>query len=126
MNLSGEPTNAVIKYFKIIKNEQVFVIHDDLDMSFSKMRIKFSGGHGGHNGIRDIIKFIGSNFIRVKFGIKNFQYENKDISANKFVLQQFNEEEKSKLVNIKNAINNNFRVLMKKDYSLFINNIGKN
>ena len=96
------------------------------DMSFSKMRIKFSGGHGGHNGIRDIIKFIGSNFIRVKFGIKNFQYENKDISANKFVLQQFNEEEKSKLVNIKNAINNNFRVLMKKDYSLFINNIGKN
>ena len=126
MNLSGEPTNAVIKYYKITKKQQVFVIHDDLDMSFSKMRIKFSGGHGGHNGIRDIIKFIGSDFIRLKFGIKNSEYENKNSEANKFVLQQFNKEEKSKLNHIKKEINNNFSVLMKKDYSLFLNNIRKN
>ena len=126
MNLSGEPTNAVINYYKIRKKQQVFVIHDDLDMSFSKMRIKFTGSHGGHNGVRDIIRFIGSDFIRLKFGIKNSEYKNKNISANKFVLQQFNKEEKSKLNHIKREINKNFSVLIKKDYSLFLNNIGKN
>ena len=126
MNLSGEPTRAVIKYYKITKKQQVFVIHDDLDMSFSRMRIKFNGSHGGHNGIRDIIKFIGSDFIRLKLGIKNFEYENKNISANKFVLQQFNKEEKLRLNNIKCEINKNLNVLLKKDYSLFLNNIGKN
>tara|TARA_B100000886_G_scaffold339375_1_gene304673 strand:- start:93 stop:665 length:573 start_codon:yes stop_codon:yes gene_type:complete len=126
MNLSGEPTRKVRNYYKIKKNDQVFVFHDDLDMDFSKIRIKVNGGHGGHNGIRDIIKFLGPNFIRLKFGIKNSEYENKNIPANKFVLDKFNEEEISRLNQIKNEVNKNLNILIQKNHSLFLNSIRRN
>lgn len=69
MNRSGQSVSSVMKYFKITAKE-VLVIHDELDFSVGSMRLKFSGGHGGHNGLRDIISALGTkDFVRLRIGI---------------------------------------------------------
>ncbi len=68
MNKSGLSVAALSKYFKIIP-EQMLVLHDELDLQPGDNRLKKSGGHGGHNGLRDIINHIGNNFFRLRVGI---------------------------------------------------------
>ena len=53
-----------------IDMSDICIIHDDLDLDVGEVRIKYSGGHGGHNGLRDIIQACGSkDFIRIRMGI---------------------------------------------------------
>ncbi len=69
MNESGRAVAAILKdtYGTI---PDLFVIHDDLDLSLGSVRVKISGGHGGHNGLRSLIEHLGSpEFIRVRIGI---------------------------------------------------------
>lgn len=69
MNNSGGPVANLLKYFKITP-ANLIVIHDELDLPFDSIRLKFAGGHGGHNGLRDIISAIGTaEFTRVRIGI---------------------------------------------------------
>ena len=68
MNNSGQPVSEIINYFSIPKSS-VFVWHDEIDLKQCKVRVKRGGGHGGHNGVRDIIKHIGNNFNRIRIGI---------------------------------------------------------
>ena len=122
MNLSGKPIYKIFDFFKIGNVNDLIVFHDDLDLVFSKVRIKKSGGHGGHNGIKSIIGLIGPNFNRIKFGIKNSLYKEKNIDADKFVLDKFNLEELKMIETIKKKIIINFELLIKKDFSSFKNN----
>ena len=122
MNLSGDPIRKIFKFFKINDTENIFVFHDDLDLEFSSLRVKSSGGHGGHNGIKNIIGLIGPNFNRIKFGIKNSFYKEKNIDAEKFVLDKFNLKELERIEIIKKKIILNLRFLIKKDFSSFKNN----
>lgn len=69
MNRSGQSVAALARYFKI-PHENILVVHDELDLPTGDARIKFAGGHGGHNGLRDIISHFGdANFWRVRLGI---------------------------------------------------------
>ena len=69
MNQSGEAIAECARYFKI-PSEQVLVISDDLDLPAGKARLRDSGGHGGHNGLRSIIECLGTEqFLRAKIGI---------------------------------------------------------
>jgi len=69
MNRSGQAVSALARYYKI-KPEQILVIHDELDLPPGTNRIKQAGGHGGHNGLRDIVNHLGSReFFRVRVGI---------------------------------------------------------
>ncbi|WP_028244885.1 aminoacyl-tRNA hydrolase [Pseudoclavibacter soli] len=69
MNTSGGPTAALLGYYRI-PIDHLIVVHDDLDLPFDTVRIKHGGGHGGHNGLRDIIAATGSrDFTRIRFGI---------------------------------------------------------
>ncbi|MEJ1230242.1 MAG: aminoacyl-tRNA hydrolase [Galbitalea sp.] len=69
MNLSGGPTAALLKYFKL-EVSRLIVVHDELDIPFDTVRLKVGGGNGGHNGIRDITSALGTpEFIRVRVGI---------------------------------------------------------
>jgi len=69
MNRSGQSVSSVMKYFKIT-SEEILVIHDELDFSVGSMKLKFSGGHGGHNGLRDIISALDTkDFVRLRLGI---------------------------------------------------------
>lgn len=69
MNLSGGPVAGLLKYFSV-EPSHLIVVHDELDISFDRIKLKFGGGHGGHNGVRDIISAIGTgDFTRVRVGI---------------------------------------------------------
>lgn len=69
MNLSGGPVANLAKYFAVPPN-QIVVVHDELDLPFDSLKLKLSGGHGGHNGLRDISKALATpDYIRVRVGI---------------------------------------------------------
>lgn len=69
MNTSGGPVSALMKYFNV-PVERLIVLHDDLDLPFDTVKLKRGGGHGGHNGLRDIAKALGTpDFLRVRIGI---------------------------------------------------------
>jgi PTH1 family peptidyl-tRNA hydrolase len=69
MNVSGAPVAALLRFYKIDPS-RLIVLHDELDIPFDSVRLKFGGGHGGHNGIRDIMSAIGTgDFTRVRIGI---------------------------------------------------------
>ncbi|MEJ4112676.1 aminoacyl-tRNA hydrolase [Corynebacterium kroppenstedtii] len=69
MNLSGGPTASLARYFHVLA-DNVIVLHDDLDLEFGTIRLKRGGGEGGHNGLRDITKALGTkNYLRVRVGV---------------------------------------------------------
>ncbi|MDG2088277.1 MAG: aminoacyl-tRNA hydrolase [Arenicellaceae bacterium] len=68
MNLSGDAVQSVMSYYKIGMDE-VLVVHDELDLSPGIARLKQGGGHGGHNGLRDIINKCGEDFYRLRLGV---------------------------------------------------------
>lgn len=69
MNTSGGPVAALVKYFGV-EPDRVIALHDDLDLPFDTLKLKQGGGHGGHNGLRDIAKALGTpEYFRVRIGI---------------------------------------------------------
>ena len=68
MNNSGESIVQVMRFFKLSPS-QIFVFYDDLDLAPGKCRIRLGGGTGGHNGLRNIEKYIGPDYWRIRIGI---------------------------------------------------------
>ncbi|GGF43795.1 peptidyl-tRNA hydrolase [Microbacterium sorbitolivorans] len=69
MNTSGGPASALAKFYSVAP-DHVIVVHDELDIPFDALKLKTGGGHGGHNGIRDIAKALDTpDFARVRVGI---------------------------------------------------------
>ena len=69
MNTSGGPVSALAQYFDV-SADRIVVLHDELDLPFDTIKVKQGGGHGGHNGLRDIAKALGTpDFLRVRIGI---------------------------------------------------------
>ncbi len=69
MNKSGLAVAAALRYYKIAP-EQMLIAHDDLDLPAGTVRLKFDGGHGGQNGLRDVFAHVGhGRFHRLRFGI---------------------------------------------------------
>ena len=93
MNTSGGPVSALLKFYDL-QPENLIVIHDELDIDPETIKIKFSGGHGGHNGLRDIISAIGNDYIRVRVGIGRPPGR---MDAADFVLRDFNSTEREEL-----------------------------
>ena len=115
MNNSGICIRELIEYFKI-DAEDVIVFHDDLDVEFGKIKTKFGGSSAGHNGIESIDKFIGKEYSRVRVGIGK---PNNKIDVSDYVLNNFNEEEKEKLISITNNILDCIPILIDKKLELF-------
>ena len=69
MNVSGGAVSALAAYYGI-PSDRVVIVHDELDLPFDTLKLKTGGGHGGHNGVRDVAKALGSpDFTRVRVGI---------------------------------------------------------
>lgn len=69
MNHSGQPVGHLAKYYQI-PVESILIVHDELDLPPGEIRLKMDGGHGGHNGLRDIIHHLKSReFKRLRVGI---------------------------------------------------------
>ena len=68
MNRSGGPVRAAIDYYRL-NPKQLLVAHDEIDLPPGTVRLKQGGGHGGHNGIRDVIRHCGADFMRLRLGV---------------------------------------------------------
>ena len=68
MNCSGGPVAAVAGFYKVAP-EQTVVVHDEVDLPFGQVRVKAGGGHGGHNGLRDLVQHFSAAFLRVRVGV---------------------------------------------------------
>ena len=68
MNLSGGPIRSVIDYYRLGVGN-LLVAHDEIDLPPGTTRLKMGGGHGGHNGLRDIIQHCGPEFVRLRLGV---------------------------------------------------------
>ncbi len=68
MNKSGEAVVPMVNFYNIA-NDELLIAHDELDLPTGNMRLKVGGGHGGHNGLRDIVPHIGADFYRLRLGI---------------------------------------------------------
>lgn len=91
MNASGGPVTSLAKYFSA-PAPQVIVVHDELDLPFDTIKLKQGGGHGGHNGLRDISAALGSpEYVRVRVGIGRPPGQ-RDVAD--FVLSDFSAGEK--------------------------------
>ncbi|MBI3752578.1 MAG: aminoacyl-tRNA hydrolase [Deltaproteobacteria bacterium] len=102
MNLSGEAVQAVSDYFDI-EPKDILVIYDDIDLELGMMRIRLSGGSGGHNGMESIIEHLGTNdFPRIRLGIGRPDIKKLKVKSQKskvdvaeYVLNPFDPEEKT-------------------------------
>jgi PTH1 family peptidyl-tRNA hydrolase len=94
MNLSGQAVRKLFDYFRIA-TEDVVVVHDDLDLPFAEIRLKYGGGHGGHKGLISVMQHLGSrDFSRVRMGIDR-PTAREDVE--RYVLEPFAPEEKDRL-----------------------------
>jgi PTH1 family peptidyl-tRNA hydrolase len=93
MNTSGVPIRRLADFFGV-DPEHVIVIHDDIDLPFDTLRIKFGGGHGGQNGLRSTIQHIGAEFVRVRVGVGR---PNGQKDAAVHVLEPFSKSEREVL-----------------------------
>lgn len=102
MNMSGMAIAPIAQYFKIAP-EEVIIIHDELDLPLGHIKIRMGGSDAGHHGIESIIKLLGSEqFIRVRLGIGNWhavsgEHKHASFNAEKFVVEKFLPNEKSKV-----------------------------
>ena len=96
MNLSGGPVAALLKFYSLDAS-RLIVLHDELDLPFDTVRLKQGGGHGGHNGLRDISAAAGPDYTRVRIGIGRPPGRQ---DAADFVLKPFSSTERAALPNL--------------------------
>jgi PTH1 family peptidyl-tRNA hydrolase len=68
MNLSGQPVRGILDYYRL-EVDGLLVAHDEIDLPPGTVRLKKGGGHGGHNGLRDVIRHCGPDFLRLRLGV---------------------------------------------------------
>lgn len=89
MNRSGQAVQAAARFYEVAP-ERIIVLHDEIDLGMGTLRLKVGGGHGGHNGLRDIIQKISTrDFMRVRMGIGRPEHG----EVTDFVLGRFRESE---------------------------------
>jgi PTH1 family peptidyl-tRNA hydrolase len=90
MNLSGQSVAAALGFYKL-GPEALIVFHDEIDVLLGRVKVKAGGGHGGHNGIRDIMAHIGPEFRRVRLGVG---HPGEKALVHNHVLQEFAKQER--------------------------------
>lgn len=94
MNVSGGPVSALAAFYKILP-ERIIVVHDELDIDFDHIKVKKGGGEGGHNGLRDISKALGTQkYLRVRVGVGRPPGR---MDAANYVLQDFSASQRTAL-----------------------------
>jgi PTH1 family peptidyl-tRNA hydrolase len=105
MNRSGQSIQALARFYQL-KPDEILVVHDELDLDAGIAKLKLAGGHGGHNGLRDTIKALGSkDFYRLRLGIG---HPGNAAQVADFVLHS---PTKNELLNIQNAMTDALQVI---------------
>lgn len=98
MNLSGPAVGQLMRYYKL-DPAGVWVVYDELDLEFGKLRVRGQGSSAGHNGIASVIESIGEGFVRWRLGIGR---PTGPMDARNYVLQPFSKTEAEKLPQVIN------------------------
>lgn len=121
INLSGEVIKKYIDYFHI-KVEDIWVICDDLDLPLGSFRLRYQGGSGGHNGLKNIeLHLKTQQYKRIKIGISN----NKNMNTADYVLGKFSKEEKNLLEPIIHQLPQLFEDFINMSYDNVMNKYNK-
>ena len=118
MNLSGQPIQEIVNFYKI-KLDNVFVVHDDLDLEVGIIKIKQGGGNGGHNGLSSIDDCLGKNYNRIRIGINH--PGDKNLVSN-YVLNNFTKDENDLMNKKINKMMQNIQLILE-DIPLFLTRI---
>jgi PTH1 family peptidyl-tRNA hydrolase len=116
MNDSGRSVAEVARFYKI-KPNNIFVFHDELDLAPGKVKVKKGGGTAGHNGLKSILSYIGSNFQRVRVGIGHPGEKN---LVSGYVLKDFSNFDKEWVGSLLDAISLNVNELIQGDDTGFL------
>jgi PTH1 family peptidyl-tRNA hydrolase len=116
MNNSGGSVAELARFYKL-PTQSVIVLHDELDLSFAKVKAKLNGGSGGHNGLKSIDQQLGNLYWRVRIGIGHPGHAS-DVTP--YVLSDFNTQEKPLLPLIWRAISDYIPLLFSGDAPLFM------
>ncbi|MDH3608674.1 MAG: aminoacyl-tRNA hydrolase [Gammaproteobacteria bacterium] len=95
MNDSGESLRPFCDFYKI-PTEQILVAHDEIDLPNGEVKIKWSGGHGGHNGLRSIFAHLNKDFWRLRIGVGHPGHKDKVVG---YVLKQINKQDREEVDN---------------------------
>ncbi len=125
MNRSGDAVAPLANFFKL-SPAQILVVHDDLDLVPGAMKLKFGGGNGGHNGLRDISLKLGNNdYWRLRVGIGHPNRLNLPMGVADFVLGTPSNEHQSAIDECLTAALNGLGKLLAGDVQAFERHIGK-
>lgn len=120
MNRSGQSVAALARFYKIAP-EQILVAHDEIDLPVGQIKLKFAGGHGGHNGLRDLHAHLGTpNYWRLRIGIGH--PGNKDQVAD-YVLHPPSKPEREQLEIVIDEARRLFPTLLRGDATAVMNHL---
>ena len=94
MNRSGLAVQALAAYLKV-PAQNILVVHDDIDLPAGVARLKRGGGHGGHNGLRDITRVLGQDYPRLRLGVGRPRHSNEVID---YVLKRPSREDEERII----------------------------
>ena len=117
MNNSGKSVLEISSFYKIPK-KRIFIIHDDVDLSIARVKVKSGGSDGGHNGVKSIDQYIANNYYRIRIGIgkpDNF------IQVKDYVLKKFTTNERNKINQKTDILIKNISYLLQHDINNFLN-----
>ena len=119
MNESGRALGELLRFYKL-KDADLTVIYDELDLAPGKIRVKTGGGAGGHNGIKSVDAHCGNNFRRIRLGIGHPGSREK---VTGYVLNDFSKQDAEWLEQLLQAVAENAPLLASADESKFMNNV---
>lgn len=119
MNESGRSVGQSIRFYKL-ETRNLLVFYDELDLPTGKLRVKWAGGTGGHNGIRSIDAHIGKDYWRARIGIGHPGTKN---LVRGYVLKDFAKSEQPKIEKTIEAIGDALPIFLEKDESAFMTKV---
>ena len=119
MNDSGKAVRDAMRYWRLEPND-IFVLHDELDLAPAKVRAKLGGGHAGHNGLRSIDSHIGKDFWRVRLGVGHPGDKGR---VTGHVLRDFSKADKQWLSPVLDAVADAIPLLLKGDGAAFTSRV---
>ncbi len=121
MNKSGRSVSEAVRFFKMSPAD-VIVFHDEIDLEPGKLRVKFGGGHAGHNGLKSLSAHIGNEYQRVRIGVGH--PGNRDAVAH-YVLHDFARADRDWLDPLLTAIAQALPSLLSGQDAKFMNDVGR-
>lgn len=120
MNNSGAAALEAVNFYKI-PLQNIIVLHDEIDIPLSKIKVKIGGGAAGHNGLKSLDSAIGKEYWRVRLGVG--RPENKEFEVADYVLSKFAKDEMPLVEEINKKVSTSINLLISGEANLFTNKI---